>query len=351
MTRLSWIYPDRGTAWQRRYEDEGVWSAYRKLAEGLGLRMTLNKPEEVAVDATDPARPSVYLRGERVTPDDTIFVTSLWSLPHQTQDVCNQLFLYTNLERLGFYLPIPPHLSYIGVDKAATLLHLADSPVPLLPTVRVGSGREAMTGHYDAALEALSYPLIVKPAYWGMGLGVAVAHNVHDLRGMIGLAGGSDTALVVQPYFPGVRELRVYIVDGRAHTVLQGSKDGYCLMVTKTVGGRHERAYTPLPDELADAVAHAVARFPGVPYFTLDFIHDGERHWISEVELDGAVGFGTDAEQNRAAAELIGARFRAYAEGHAKWLAAGGPIRPRTPAGVTPGGVDPGGPVPGEAGA
>ncbi|MEV0962402.1 MULTISPECIES: RimK family alpha-L-glutamate ligase [unclassified Streptomyces] len=318
---VSWIYPDRGTAWQRQYEDEGVWSAYRRIAGDLGLRMTLNKPEEVAIDVTDAERPKVYLKGERVTPEDTLFVTSLWSLPHQTQDVCNQLFLYTNLERLGFYLPIPPRLSYIGVDKAATLLHLAGSPVPLLPTVRIGSGREAMTGHYDPALAALGYPMIVKPAYWGMGLGVTVVHNVHDLRGTIGLAGGADTAVVAQPYLAGARELRAYIVDGRAHTVLQGRKEGYCLMVTKTVGGHHEREYTRLPGELAGAVEHAAARFRGAPYFTLDFIHDGERYWISEVELDGAVGFNADREQNRAASEVTRARFRAYVEGHAQWLA------------------------------
>lgn len=330
LRRISWIYPDRGTAWQRQFEEDAVWGGYRKQAAELGLELSLNKPEEVAIDATDATDPKVYLKGERVTPEDTLFVTSLWSLPHQTQDVTGQLFLYTNLERLGFYLPIPPRMSYIGVDKTATLLHLADSPVPLLPTVRVGSGREGMTGHYDPALEQLEYPMIVKPAYWGMGLGVAVVHNVHDLRGMIGLAGGSDTALVAQPYYEGAREMRVYIVEGRAHTVLRGRKEGYCLMVTKTVGGQHERGYEELPEELAEAVEYAVSRFPGVPYFCLDFIERDDRTWISEVEFDGAVGFSMDEEQNRVANMLVRDRFTAYAEAHERWVADGGPGRPRS---------------------
>lgn len=325
MRRLSWIYPDRGTAWQRKYEEEGVWAAYREVAAGLGLEMTLNKPEEISVDATDATRPKVYLDGDLVTPQDTVFVTSLYSLPHQSQDVANQVFLFTVLERAGFYLPVPPRLSYIGEDKTATALHLAGSPVPMLPSVRVPSGREAMTGHYDKALAALDYPIILKPAYWGMGLGISVVHNIHDLRGVVSLAAGSDTVMVAQPYIRDIREVRAYCVDGKAHTVLWGSKDGYCLMVTKTVGGRADRGYTDLPPELESTIAWAATRLPA-PYFTVDFVSDGERYWISEIELDGAVGFGADEEQNRIVRELVEARFRSYVAGHARWTADGCPV-------------------------
>ena len=319
--RLSWIYPDRGTALQRRDEEEAVWGPYRRIAAELGLELTLNKPEEVSIDATDPAHPRTFLAGEPVTPDDTIFVTSLYSLPHQTQDVLNQVFLFTNLEELGFYLPIPPRLSYIGEDKSATVLRLTGSPVPTLPTVRVPSGRDAMSGHYDAALEKLSYPMIVKPSSWGMGLGISVVHNIHDLRGVIGLAGGSDTTLVAQPYLPGVRELRAYVVDGVTHTALGGIKDGYCLMATHAIGGRHERGYSELPEELASTVAHVAERVPA-PYFTVDFLHDGEQYWVSEIELDGAVGFNGIPEQDKVASEIVGARFQAYLKGHAAARAA-----------------------------
>ena len=61
--RLSWIYPDRGTAWQRRAEDEAVWEPYRKVAADLGLEMTLNKPEEIAVDTTDATHPLLVNAG------------------------------------------------------------------------------------------------------------------------------------------------------------------------------------------------------------------------------------------------------------------------------------------------
>ena len=82
------------------------------------------------------------MAGERVTPADTLFVTSLYSLPYQAMDVFNQYALYAVLEHSGFYLPAPPRLSAIVNDKLATILYLKDSPVPSIPTVRIGTGRD-----------------------------------------------------------------------------------------------------------------------------------------------------------------------------------------------------------------
>ncbi|MEV7776958.1 hypothetical protein [Kitasatospora sp. NPDC088351] len=314
--RVCWIYPERASAHQRAYEDRAVWDTLRSLAKNLSLELSLHKPEDVSVDATDPARPKVYLKGERVTPEDTVFVTMLWSLPHQTQDVANQLFLYTVLERLGFYLPMPPRLSYIVADKMATVLHLAGSPIPPMPTVKIGTGRDAMTGHYDPALDALDFPVLVKPANWAMGLGVSVVHNVHDLRGVIGLAGGSETALVAQPYIANPRETRVYVVEGQVRAVLSGWKEGYCGMVNRTIGAKRQWAYAELPERMLSTIAYVAERLP-TPYFTVDFISDGEREWLSEVEFDGGAAFGLDEESDRVAAEMVEDRFRAYLAGHA----------------------------------
>ncbi|MBB6174732.1 glutathione synthase/RimK-type ligase-like ATP-grasp enzyme [Nocardiopsis mwathae] len=319
--RLCWIYPDRGTAAQRTMEHEAVWDQYRAVAEDLGLEMSLHAPEEVAIDARDPRDPRFYLRGERITPEDTILVTHFYTLPHQAADVCNQATLYAGLEEGGFYLPIPPRIAFIGRDKLATMLFLADSPVPTVPTVRIGSGRSAMSGHYDVAFQGLDYPLIVKPAYWGMGLGVSVVSNIHDLRGVIGLAGGSDTALVVQPYLGQVREGRIFVIDGKPHTILQGEKEGYCMVSTRALGGRHKRQYVDSLEELDGAVAYAASRLR-TPYFTLDFLHDGERYWISEIEPDGAVGFSQDAQQAQTGYRIVHDRFQAYLRGHREWIAA-----------------------------
>jgi hypothetical protein len=126
--------------------------------------------------------------------------------------------------------------------------------------------------------------------------------------------------MVAQPYLPGVVERRAYVIDGVARTVLEGRKEGYCLTVTKARGALHERRYRDLPAELEEAVAYAAARLP-TPYFTLDFLFDGERHLISEIEIDGAVAFNGDPEQDRVAESIVNARFTAYLDGHAAWLA------------------------------
>ncbi|QHY99217.1 D-alanyl-alanine synthetase A [Streptomyces sp. S4.7] len=320
LTRIAWIYPERRIPEQRDFEENAVWRPYQKKAAELGLELTVNKPEELAVDITSRAVPRVFLKGEQVTPEDTLFVTSLYSLPHQLPDVPAQLHSFTLLEHLGFYLPVPPALSYIGADKGATAIRLKDCPVPVLPTARFTSGREAMSGHYDQTLADLDYPLIVKPATWGMGLGVSVVHNIFDLRGVIGLAGGSDTPLVVQPYFPGIREYRIFTIEGKPHTTLTGIKDGYCLVAMKSSGGSLERGYVELPEQLADAVRYVYERVPA-PYLCVDFLQDGERFWLSEIELDGAVRFTGDSGQDVVAESVVEARFRAYMRGHAEFTA------------------------------
>jgi glutathione synthase/RimK-type ligase-like ATP-grasp enzyme len=316
--QLCWIYPDR-VASPKRAGHEDFWGQYRDVAAKLDLELSLHGPEEIAIDARDPREPRFFLSGDRVTPEDTIFITHLYSLPHQAMDVCNQVMLHTNLEQAGFYLPIHPRIASIGRDKLATMLFLAECPVPLLPTVRIGTGRLAMSGHYDIALAGMDYPLIVKPAYWGMGLGVSVVRNIHDLRGVIGLAGGSETALVIQPYLGQVQEGRVYVIDGAPHTILRGEKDGYCFTATRVVGGRHHREYVDALPDLEPAVEFAASKLR-TRYFTLDFLYDGERYWISEIEPDGAVGFSQNQQQAAVAERIVHDRFSTYLQGHAEWL-------------------------------
>lgn len=317
--RLCWIYPDRGTLRQRGAEAAAIWTTYDRIAADVGLRMSLHKAEAIAVEAVRDGDVRIFLDGEQITPEDTILVTSMWSLPHQVLEVCNQLFAYSVLEQAGFYLPIHPRLSYITTDKMATMLYLSDCPVPPVPTSRIGTGRDASSGHYEPVLENLSFPLLVKPAYWGMGMGVCLVHNMHELRGVIGLAGGSDTALVVQPYLgEGVNDFRVYVIEGKAHTVLRRIPRGAALTANLVNGGQLE--YVPVPPELTDAIDYVAERLP-IPYFAADFLFDGKQFWLSEVEPDGAVGYATTEEVAKIQRPIIEARFKAYLAAHANWIA------------------------------
>lgn len=73
-----------------------------------------------------------------------------------------------------------------------------------------------------AWLQGFDFPLIVKPAGWGGGLGVNLARNWSDLKGLLGLASGAEAAMVVQPALDASKlvDYRVYYVDGEPHTVL-----------------------------------------------------------------------------------------------------------------------------------
>jgi hypothetical protein len=317
---MVWVFPDRESSrsvpkWQKAF-----WWAYEEVAQELGLIWSAHAPEDVTVDAYDRYHPLVYVAGERVTPADTLFVTSLYSLPYQAMDVFNQYALFAVLDNGGFYLPAPPGLSAVVNDKMATLLFLKDSPIPSIPTVRIGTGRDLGLRHYEPALRQLTFPAIVKPVGWCAGWGICMAHNLEDLRGLLSLAQGGDTSLAVQPYLGcSTVDYRVFMVDGKPHTVARRTPLGDSYVANTGRGGRMD--YVPLPTELADALDYFAEKVP-IPFLCVDFLYDGQRYWFSEIEPDGAI-VCPDPDSPavvKRQRSIIEARFRAYRRGHAQWL-------------------------------
>jgi len=320
LRRMVWVFPDRESSraipkWQKAF-----WFAYEEVADELGLTWTSHAPEDVAVDRMNHGSPRVYVAGERVTPEDTLFVTSLYSLPYQAMDVFNQYALFSVLEHSGFYLPAPPSLSAIANDKMATLLYLKDSPIPAIPTVRIGTGRDLGLRLYEPVLEKLTFPAIVKPTGWCAGWGICMAHNLEDLRGLLSLAQGGETTVAIQPYLGrNTIDFRVFMVDGKPHTVARRTPPPGAYVANFGRGGGIE--YVPLPTELADALDYFAERIP-IPFLCVDFLYDGERYWFSEIEPDGAI---VCPDHDSAAVvkrqrSIIEARFRAYRRGHTQWL-------------------------------
>ncbi|MFF2954158.1 RimK family alpha-L-glutamate ligase [Kitasatospora sp. NPDC057965] len=319
LRRMCWIFPDREstrtTATWRHY----FWDLYAEVAEELGLTWCRHAPDAVTVDATDPARPLVYVDEEPVTPRDTLFITALYSLPYQSMDVFNQYALYAVLEQAGFYLPFPPHISLIGNDKLATVLHLADSPVPPIPSVRIGTGRDVAKHHYEVALGSLTYPAIVKPAGWCGGGGINLARGPEDVRGLASLAQGGDTTLIAQPYLgDGTVDYRVYVIDGKPYAALRRVPEPGSPVANASRGGSME--FPPVPPELAEATAYFAEKL-AIPFFCVDFLHDGERYWFSELEPDGVIAPDFDDPGRTLQRDITRARFTAYRDAHAKWLA------------------------------
>ncbi|MHC2621862.1 hypothetical protein ACVIW2_003894 [Bradyrhizobium huanghuaihaiense] len=314
LKNVFWVYPERNTARQREFEERRVWAPYRKVLESMGYRFGLVKPDDIHIEF-DHERSVCFVNDARVTPRDTIFVTSMWTMPHQVVDTCNQLFLYSALETLGFFLPIPLKFANITVDKMATYLHLRECPVRHLPTSRIAAGRDVFTKDYAVAVANVKYPALVKPSYWAMGIGVCIAHNPEELHGLVGLARGADTAVVVQPFLSGASDYRVYVVNGEPVLIMKRSPRKDSLTANLATGGTAEYTKT-LPSELRGSIDYIASRLP-MPYMAMDFLHDGERFWFSEIEPDGALVFDkadelTDAMKVEAATK----RFQAFVDGH-----------------------------------
>ncbi len=323
LKRMIWVFPDRESMRGVPMYQKEFWLAYEEVARDLGLSWTSHAPDAIAFDSFDMDDLRVYVDGERVTPADTLFVTSLYSLPYQSMDVFNQFAVYAVLEQAGFYLPAPPNLSAIVNDKLATILFLKDCPVPAIPTVRIGTGRDLGLKLYDPALAKLTYPAIVKPVGWCAGWGVCLARDVEDLRGLLSLAQGGDTTMVAQPYLgDGTIDYRVFCVDGVARVVQRRMPriGGY----VGNVGRGGTRDYVPIPAELEEAVAYVTKKVP-IPFLAVDFLHDGKQFWLSEIEPDGAIGCHDhhSEEAVRTQRGLIAERFEAYRRGHAAWLSSG----------------------------
>ena len=318
LRRLCWLFPDRESTRTMATWNAAFWQTYQEIAKELDLSWERVTPESVTVDVLDPARPQVRVDGAPVTPENTLFITSLYSLPYQSADVFNQLSLYAVLEQAGFYLPHPPALATICNDKMASMLFLRDSPVPPIPTVRIGSGRDLVYDDYEASIGRLTYPAIVKTAGWCASRGINLARDAHDVRGLLSLAQGGDTALVFQPYLGrSTVDYRVYLIDGTARGVLvRRPGDGALYTQFSTGGSLH---YADLPAELTEAVEYFARKVP-VPYLCIDFLHDGTRFWLSEIELDGTIQCpdATSPGAVQTQRDLIAARFNAYRSAHAR---------------------------------
>jgi len=317
---MYWVFPDRESTRARPMYQAEFWGAYEEVAESLGMRWVSVPPEAIAVDNLDHGAPRVLVNGELATPADSLFVTALYSLPYQSMDVFNQYATYAVLEQLGFYLPAPPRLSPVFNDKLATLLYFKDSPIPPIPTVRIGTGRDLGHKLHTEALARMTFPVIVKPTGWCAGWGICMARDAEDLRGILSLAQGGDTTMVCQPYLgDATTDYRVFVIDGEPVAVNHRIPRAGSYVANTGRGGNRE--FLPVPDELM-AASRWFAEKTRVPFLCVDFLFDGERFWFSEVELDGVIGCPdhTSPAARAKQHELIAQRFHAYAKAHAAHL-------------------------------
>jgi glutathione synthase/RimK-type ligase-like ATP-grasp enzyme len=81
--------------------------------------------------------------------------------------------------------------------------------------------------------------------------------------------------------------------------------------------------YTDMPAELEKSVEYFAQKLP-LPFLAVDFLHDGERFWLSEIELDASIMCpnANDPAAVQTQRDIIRARFVAYVRAHSAFLGA-----------------------------
>lgn len=315
---IVWLIPDRGSERLNRDREENYLSAFRKAGAAAGIEMLgVRSAEAVDVVYAGTGRTRVYLDGSEVTPADTIFLTDLFVLPHQVQDTWTYLSLATVLRQSGFYLPMPPEVSALVNDKVASVLFAANLGLPVYTSVRLTAGRDFRDRDLDTLTRDLSYPIAVKPASWARGAGFNVAHDPNDLAGLVSLASGTDTSLVLQPCVDADRltDYRVVCIDGEPVVALARKTSGTGRIACLTEGGTH--AFESTPAEIVD-YSRRVAGALDVPCLAVDFFFDGDQYTFSEMELAGMVRVPDEPER---AIEILRDQLLAFGRAHDRWMA------------------------------
>ena len=114
------------------------------------------------------------------------------------------------------------------------------------------------------------------------------------------------------------------MIDGKPHPhVLGRTPEAGSPVSNASRGGVMD--FPPTPPELVAAAEYYARKLP-IPFFCVDFLHDGERFWFSELEPDGVIAPEFDDPDRSLQRDMIRARFTAYRKGHQRWLASGGTL-------------------------
>ncbi|MBI5694427.1 MAG: D-alanine--D-alanine ligase, partial [Nitrospirae bacterium] len=107
--------------------------------------------------------------------------------------------------------------SALAMDKSVTKMLLRHEGIPTAEFVTLAPTDADDAG---ALVEAIGYPLVVKPATLGSTIGMSFVYNKEDLPAAIALAFGHDREVLVERFIEG-RELTVGILNGAPLPVVE----------------------------------------------------------------------------------------------------------------------------------
>lgn len=125
--------------------------------------------------------------------------------------------------------------SAVSMDKAHMKVALAAAGLPVLPWVTVTARRwDRDQVAVRAEVEALGYPVFVKPARGGSSIGISKVHDASELDAAIATAQEHDPKVLIEAYAAGAREVECGVLQA-----LDGTPEA-SLPAEIRIGGDHE---------------------------------------------------------------------------------------------------------------
>lgn len=305
--RILYIFPDRDSEMEYIWERDAFWPDYRRQAEQVGMDFGVANPEHIMIAGRE-----AFWKQEPLHPARDILVYDIRPEPPLTTDLWSSISLVRSLETLGFWSAIPLQEAVLFNDKFATAEALSDSPIPIIPSVRVVAGRDIHKLDYQRLVPDSWFPVFVKPASWGRGLGCVRCGDRATLDAVMGLASGSDATMLIQPSVGEVKaDIRVVVIEGEIVAMYDRVPGAQSHVANLSRGGSVVERVTL--DAPVDALVRLISRRFDISYLCIDLLMAADgRIWLSELELDGAVSalFGDPEAMKR----VVGRRFQTYAE-------------------------------------
>lgn len=125
--------------------------------------------------------------------------------------------------------------SAVSMDKAHMKVALAAAGLPVLPWVTVTARRwDRDQAAVRTEVEALGYPVFVKPARGGSSIGISKVHDASELDSAIATAQEHDPKVLIEAYAAGAREVECGVLQA-----LDGTPEA-SLPAEIRIGGDHE---------------------------------------------------------------------------------------------------------------
>lgn len=276
--RLLWFWPERD-----RYRPAPAWAMYRRVAQGLGADFDAVSVDDVTLATTD-AGSTAFVRGRPVDRGSTVINNKIYTWPAFVPDIWRSLAAFRRLRAAGYLLMHDDALNLLAHDKAATLADLAGVAGPVLPTVAVETRQLDRLPEHVLPSAGIDFPVMMKPGQWGGGMGAVRARDAAELTMAIRLASSAELSIVVQPLLPtSVVDIRVYCLEGRP--LLSAFRTAGEGQTVANLAGGGRAWLDDVPERLRDRASAAAARC-GADWMAVDFLSDGPRDFLSEIEID-----------------------------------------------------------------